>query len=470
MHRSIEASARPLEQLSAAAAESASSGETIAAISTAAGEGAIALIRLSGPEAIAIADRVYRGKQSPSEFQSHVQHFGEVADGDRLLDEVILSIHRAPHSYTGEDVVEISCHGGILVTARVLEVCLRAGARAARPGEFSERAFLNGKMDLTRAEAVIDLIRAQTDLALRSATEQLQGRLAEQVQTIRDGLVDLLAHVEAAIDFPDEDIAPDEGQRLSGRLDSVRERIRQLLATADHGRILREGVRVVIYGATNAGKSSLLNRLLGYERAIVSAIPGTTRDTIEEAINLRGIPIRLLDTAGLRDSEDELERAGIARAEKSLEAADLILQIADSSAPKLQSVGRDFVEADSRVLLLLNKSDLPEHRDWRGSDALRISCISANGLAGLEDAILARIGEQHVRPENSVAINARHRDCLRRALEACDRAAATFEANYSPEYAALDLRAALAATTEVIGAASDDAILDSVFAQFCIGK
>ena len=465
MHRSVEGSAESLEHLS----EQAAGGETIAAISSPAGEGAIALIRVSGEEAVVVADRVYRGKQKPSAFASHVQNFGEVVDGDRVVDQVMLSVHRAPHSFTGQDLVEISCHGGILVTARVLEACLRAGARAARPGEFSERAFLNGKMDLTQAEAVIDLIRAQTDLALRAATEQLQGRLAERVTAIRDGIVGLLAHVEAAIDFPEEDITPDEEERLRSRLDAIRADIDRLLETAEHGRILREGVRVMIYGATNAGKSSLLNRLLGYERAIVSPTPGTTRDTIEEVINMRGIPIRLLDTAGVRDSVDELERAGMARTEKALESADLILHVVDASGPKptrVQSAGSPH----TREILLLNKSDLPEHTDWASSDALRISCLSANGLGGLEDAILNRIGEQRVQPESGVAINTRHRDCLRRALHACERASATFIANHSPEYAALDLRAALEAVTEVIGSAGGDAILDSVFAQFCIGK
>ncbi len=473
MHRSVEGSVERREDLTAPAADL----DTIAAISSPAGEGAIALIRISGPDAPVIADHVYRGKHRPSDFQTHVQHFGELVDGERVIDQVMLSVHRAPHSYTGENLVEISCHGGILVTARVLEVCLRAGARAARPGEFSERAYLHGKMDLTQAEAVIDLIRAQTDLALRAATEQLQGRLADQVKRIRDGLVDLLAHVEAAIDFPEEDIAPDDTERLRTRAEEIRAGMTALLATAEHGRILREGVRIVIYGATNAGKSSLLNRLLGYDRAIVSPIPGTTRDTIEEVINMRGIPVRLLDTAGVRDSSDELERAGITRTEKSLETADLILHVIDASASR-SSVRRStfdvqrstFASDPAREILLLNKSDLPEHPDWRESEALRISCVTETGLDGFEDAILERIAGQHVQSESSVAINARHRDCLRRALEACDRANATFTANYSPEYAALDLRAALGAVTEIIGSAGDDAILDSVFAQFCIGK
>src|SRR6478752_10125186 len=257
-------------------------GETIAAISTAAGEAAIALIRISGKDAIEVADKVFRGKQRPSGLASQTQHLGEIVENGAIIDQVMLAVHHAPASYTGEDLIEISCHGGALVTAKVLEICLRAGARAARPGEFTERAYLNGKIDLTQAEAVIDLIRARTDLALRSATEQLEGRLGDQIRKIRDELIALLAHINASIDFPEEGIEPDEDETLCARLDAVRDEIAVLLATADQGRVLREGVRVVIYGATNAGKSSLLNRLLGYDRVIVSETHGTTRDTIEE--------------------------------------------------------------------------------------------------------------------------------------------------------------------------------------------
>src|ERR671936_2301060 len=227
--------------------------DTIAAISTPPGEGAIALVRVSGANSIEVADKIFHGKETPSRFEPHVQHFGEIFGSEgRLIDQVVLSVHRAPASYTGEDLVEISCHGGTLVTAKVLEACLRAGARAARPGEFTERAFLNGKMDLTQAEAVIDLIRAKTDLALRSATEQLEGRLGDRIKRIREALVDLVAQLEAAIDFPDEGIAPEAGETLRSRLDWIREQISELLATANQGRVLREGVRAVIYGATNA--------------------------------------------------------------------------------------------------------------------------------------------------------------------------------------------------------------------------
>jgi tRNA modification GTPase len=470
MHRSVKGNSLETSTGLTAGKERVIAGDTIAAISTPAGEGAIALIRVSGIDAIAVADKIFRGKENPSRFVSHVQHFGEILDGaDRLIDQVMLSIHRAPASYTGEDLVEISCHGGALVSAKVLEACLGAGAHAARPGEFTERAFLNGKMDLTQAEAVIDLIRAKTDLALRSATEQLEGRLGETIRKIRDELISLLAHINASIDFPEEGIAPDEGKTLRARLESVREEVATLLATADQGRILREGVRVVIYGATNAGKSSVLNRLLGYDRVIVSETHGTTRDTIEETVNLDGVPIRLLDTAGLRVSASELEREGIARTEKSLQLADLRLHIADHNAPRPPHF--DERAGDANEIVVLNKSDLPENSDWKNFRALRISCVTTGeGLPQLQKEILARITKQNLRPESTVAINTRHRDCLRRALESCDRARAALGQTLSPEYVAVDLNEALRAVGEVIGAVDVEQILDSVFGQFCIGK
>jgi tRNA modification GTPase len=444
--------------------------DTIAAISTPPGEGAIALVRVSGANAVQIADKIFRGIEEPSRFASHVQHLGEIFSAEnQLIDQAVLSVHRAPASYTGEDLVEISCHGGTLVSAKVLEACLRAGARAARPGEFTERAFLNGKMDLTQAEAVIDLIRARTDLALRSATEQLEGRLGDQIRKIRDELIAVLAHINASIDFPEEGIAPDEGETLCARLDAVREEIAALLATADQGRVLREGVRVVIYGATNAGKSSLLNRLLGYDRVIVSDTHGTTRDTIEETVNLDGVPIRLLDTAGLRASENELESEGIARTEKSLQLADLRLHIADRNAARPAHFNGG-TEGDRNELVVLNKSDLLEDNDWKDFPALRISCVTGEGLPQLQKEILARIGQQNLRPESAVAINTRHRDCLRRALESCDGARSALGQGLSQEYVAVDLDQGLRAVGEVIGVVDVEQILDSVFSQFCIGK
>ncbi len=467
MHRSVEGNS-----VAAAGVTGEVNGtvglETIAAISTPVGEGAISVVRISGDEAIAIADRIFCGNEKPSRLPSHTQRLGEVMESDRVIDQVMLSVHRAPASYTGEHIVEISCHGGILVTAQVLEACLRAGARGAHPGEFTERAFLNGKMDLTQAEAVMDLIRARTDLALRSAQEQLDGGLGKRIGSIRGNLVDLLAHLEAAIDFPEEGIAPDQGMKLRARLDSVRDQLRALLVTADQGRILREGLRVVIYGPTNAGKSSLLNRLLGDERAIVSERPGTTRDTIEEVINLRGIPIRLLDTAGLREATDEIEREGMARTEKSLASADLVLQVFDRNATPPAGFSNNSI-GQTRIILL-NKKDLPEHPDWEKVDALRICCLTENGLRGLEEAIIERISDKHLRTESGLAINARHRDCLRRALSSCDLAAGTIETAVGPEYVAVDLRGASRALDEITGEANAEEIRDAVFAQFCIGK
>jgi len=469
MHRSPEGSSVVGSTSSAADDPKLGQDQTIAAISTPAGEGAIALVRISGPGAIAIADQIFRGKEKPRCFASHVQHFGEIVHrSGTLIDEVMMSIHRSPASYTGEDMVEITCHGGTLVSAKILEACLQAGARGAHPGEFTERAFLNGKMDLTQAEAVMDLIRARTDLALRSATEQLEGKLGQQIRVIRDDVIGILAHIEASIDFSEEGIAPDEGEKLRARVESVRVQISALLDTAATGRILREGVRVVIYGATNAGKSSLLNRFLGYERVIVSETHGTTRDTIEETVNLRGIPIRLLDTAGLRMSESEIEREGIARTERSLKMADLRLHVVDRNAPRPTHF--DQGTRNGSEIVILNKSDLSEHRDWTNFEAIRISCATGAGVAELENELLARIGREKLRSESAVAINTRHRDCLRRALEACDRTATALNEGIALEYVAVDLNDALHALGEVIGAVNVEQILDSVFSQFCIGK
>jgi tRNA modification GTPase len=440
-------------------------GETIAAISTAAGEAAIALIRISGKDAIEVADKLFRGKQRPSDLASQTQHLGEIVENGTIIDQVMLAAHRAPASYTGEDLIEISCHGGALVTAKVLETCLRAGARGARPGEFTERAYLNGKIDLTQAEAVIDLIRAQTDLALRSATEQLAGRLGDEFRNLRQRLVDIIAHVEASMDFPEEGISPDDVATICDRLESLRNEIDKLLATAETGRILHEGLRVVIFGATNAGKSSLLNRMLGFDRAIVSEMHGTTRDSIEERINLRGIALRLFDTAGLRAPENLVEREGMERTQRTLETADLRLRIVDASA----SLPGDFA-MNPDELLILNKSDLPEHADWSSTDAIRISCKTSVGLPKLADEIYRRIGGAKLNAESPLAINARHRDQLRRASDAIARALAAIGAGATPEMFAIDLQEAQHAVDELLGGGDEEAVRDAIFSQFCIGK
>ena len=442
-----------------------SNGETIAAISTAAGEGAIALIRISGGAAVEVAGKIFRGKSRPADFQSHTQHLGQIVFDGTPIDQAMLAVHRAPASYTGEDLVEISCHGGMLASAKVLEACLQAGARPARPGEFTERAYFNRKIDITQAEAVIDVIRAQTDLALRSATEQLSGRLGDQFRALRQQLIEMVAHVEAAIDFPEEGISPDSIEVVRDRLLSALRRIHGLLATAETGRILREGLRVVIFGPTNAGKSSLLNRLLGFDRAIVSETHGTTRDTIEEPIHLRGIALRLLDTAGLRSPESQVEEEGIARTQRTLATADLRVRLLDGSVARPP----DFATGADE-LFLLNKSDLPEHEGWKSTRAIRISCKTGAGLDQFESEIFRRIGGEKLNAEHPLAINARHRLHLERAAAACDRALRAINEQATSEMFAGDMREALEIFDELLGGGDEEAVRDAIFSQFCIGK
>src|SRR5438067_7488872 len=440
-------------------------GQTIAAISTAVGEGAIAIIRISGGAAVEVAGKIFRGKSGPEDFPSHTQHLGQIVFDGTPIDQAMIAVHRAPGSYTGEDLVEISCHGGMLASAKVLEACLHAGARSARPGEFTERAYFNRKIDITQAEAVIDVIRAQTDLALRSATEQLSGRLGDKFRDLRQQLVEILAHVEAEIDFPEEGISPDSIEVVHQRFAFALARIQDLLATAETGRILREGLRVVIFGPTNAGKSSLLNRLLGFDRAIVSEVHGTTRDFIEERINLRGIALRLFDTAGLRPPENLVEREGIERTQRTLETADLRVHIVDANAPRPANFA-----TNSHELLILNKSDLLEHADWSSAGAIRISCKSGAGLPELADEIYRRIGGAKLSVESPLAINARHREQLRRASNALARALAAIDAGATPDMFAVDLQEAHHAIDELLGGGDEEAVRDAIFSQFCIGK
>jgi tRNA modification GTPase len=443
--------------------------DTIAAVSTPFGEGAIAILRLGGPEAIGIAAEIFRARTPVEELPTRVQQFGRIVDAGRVLDEVLLSVHRAPASYTGEDMVEIQCHGGILVTRRILDLLLERGARAAEPGEFTRRAFLNGKMDLTQAEAVMDLIRAQTDLALRAATEQLEGRLGRHILTLREALLVTLAHIEAHIDFPDEDIDPATGAALLARIDAAREEIARLLGTAGQGEILREGLRTVIFGEPNAGKSSLLNRLLGYERAIVSHLPGTTRDTLEEVVNLRGIPVRLIDTAGVRPSEDVLENAGIERTRQVLSRAALALRVVDASQPPGNGAE---IPAAAQTIVVLNKCDLGVNPAWSAANAgIRISCKTGEGFDALTQAIFdAAMHGAGSSDDYLIAINARHQACLKTAATYLDAAQSAMKQRLSPEYIAIELRAALEAVGDVAGRLDAEELLGEIFSMFCIGK
>jgi tRNA modification GTPase len=444
------------------------SPDTIAAISTPFGEGAIAILRLSGRRSISIAADIFHSRTPVTDLPPRTQHFGRISDAGQTLDEVLLSIHRAPASYTGEDVVEIQCHGGILVTRRILDLLLARGARLADPGEFTRRAFLNGKMDLTQAEAVMDLIRAQTDLALRAATEQLEGRLGRHITSLRASLLALLAHVEAHIDFPDEDIDPATGALLLARLDFIHQEVARLLRTAGQGQVLREGLRTVIFGEPNAGKSSLLNRLLGYERAIVSHLPGTTRDTVEEVVNLRGIPVRLIDTAGIRPSDDLLENAGIQRTRAVLTRAALVLRVVDASLPPTPPPDLP----DTLTLLVLNKCDLGIHPAWQAAPtAIPISCKTGEGFDTLTQAIFNAAMQGSGNPDDyMIAINARHQACLKSAATYLDAARAAITQSLSPEFIAIELRAALNSIGDVAGRLDAEELLGEIFSTFCIGK
>ncbi|HEY4814091.1 MAG TPA: tRNA uridine-5-carboxymethylaminomethyl(34) synthesis GTPase MnmE [Chthoniobacterales bacterium] len=456
--------------------------DTIAAISTAVGEGAIAVLRVSGPEAVNLIARIFRGSTAPEKMEPRRSYFGEIYDVTGVVDQVLLTIFRRPQSYTGEDLIEVSCHGGILVTRKILALLLNAGARSAEPGEFTQRAFLNGKMDLTQAEAVMDLIRAQTELALRAANEQLAGHLGRELATIQDQLLTTLAHIEAYIDFPDEGISPETGKMLFDRLEETGISLSRLVATADQGRILRHGLRTVIYGEPNVGKSSLLNLLLGYDRAIVSETPGTTRDTIEETINVRGIPVRLVDTAGKRSSEDSIEKEGIRRTELQLAQADLVLKVVDASLPCLnerQRSGQNDNEQKLSIpndetkncILVLNKVDLGVHEDWASIEGVRFSCKTREGQEGLNEAIWDFVMSNGMGGEDSrIAISARHQACLQKAIIDLQAAKTGLAKNELPELVSIELRSALDSIGDVVGRHDTEDLLGRIFSEFCIGK
>jgi len=438
--------------------------DTIAALATPVGAGAVAVIRVSGPRAFAVADKVFRGRRLASEMAPGRVARGQILSDGAVIDDVLLTVFRAPHSYTGEDVFEISGHGGAVVAQSVLRAVLSSGAVPAPPGEFTRRAFLNGKMDLTQAEAVMDLITARGEASAKAAAAQLEGRLRREVDALREELLMALAHLEAFIDFPEEGIDPDSGAALVTRADDLLGRVARLLATADEGRMLREGVRLVIHGPPNVGKSSLLNLLLGYDRAMVSAIPGTTRDTIEENLTLRGIPFRIIDTAGLRESSDPLEQEGMRRTRVHMEQADVTVRVTDQAAEAAQC------GAGSREVVVLNKIDLlPAAPTIPGVVAL--SCLDGRGLEDLVDAVIARtdLGSLE-RFAESVAVNERHRHCLVRAQGYLEEAKRSLQRGDAPELTAVELRAALADVGEITGAGDAEEVLDRIFGSFCIGK
>src|ERR1044071_6930614 len=457
--------------------------DTIAAIATPLGEGGLAVIRISGAQALTVADRCFApsGPGKPSAAASHTIHFGHVISNGKRVDEVLLAVMRTPRTFTREDVVEITCHGGVLPAKLVLESVLRSGARLAEPGEFTRRAFLNGRIDLAQAEAVAYVIHSRTEMALRAASEQLAGKLSQRINSLREQMLKTLAHIEAHIDFPDEDIAPDTREQLIQHLQSGVEFIDGLLRTANEGRILRRGIRGAIIGRPNAGKSSLLNQLLGHERAIVSAIPGTTRDTIEETANIRGLPVIFIDTAGLREGSDEIEVEGIRRSRESLERAEFILHVLDAAEP-ITSADRAYLAefGGKKRIVLLNKIDLPRRLelppisegDAFGSGVVvEVSCVTGEGIELLKDAIKKLVWSGEIHAEMlEVMINSRHQDALNRGRVATMNTIEALRSGLTLELAAMDLRIAVDAIGEIVGQTTSADLLDMIFSEFCIGK
>lgn len=457
--------------------------ETISAIATAVGEGGIGIIRMSGQEAIAIADKLFCGfnGRRADDIASHSAAYGRIVDPvtKATIDEVLLILMRSPRSYTREDVAEIHCHGGPVPLRRILELTFQSGARPAEPGEFTKRAFLNGRLDLAQAEAVIDIIRAKTDASLKMAVNHLSGQLSAVVGQMRDDVLAMIAQLEAAIDFPEEDIEELAAEEVDKRITEALAKLNDLLATAQTGRILRDGLQTVIIGKPNVGKSSLLNALLREKRAIVTDIPGTTRDVIEEYVNIRGIPLRIVDTAGIRETTDLVEQIGVQRAKEFLQKADLVLLLLDASLP-LSREDRQIIDllADQPVLVLVNKSDLPVRLDLQElaellpeQQMLRISVEQGSGLQELEQAITDRVYRGEVSAsEGALVANARHVHLLEQTVGRLQAASQTIADAMPPDCIVIDLRAAWEILGEITGQTVGEDLLDQIFSRFCIGK
>ncbi len=463
--------------------------DTICAIATPIGEGGVGIVRISGEKAVDVAASLValRSGVPLASAASHALQHADILDptdstGRTPLDEALVAVMRGPKSYTGEDVVELQCHGGMVILRTICEVLARAGARLAEPGEFTKRAFLNGRLDLAQAEAVLDTIRAKTAGSLRIAQEQLRGALSHEIDAVRETLIGLLAHVEAGIDFVEEDIAFIPTDELTAGLHLAHGAVSRLLAHSREGRILREGVTAAIIGRPNVGKSSLLNALLKTDRAIVTAIPGTTRDVLEEVLNIRGIALRLLDTAGIRDTADPVEQEGVRRSRAAQEQADLVLIVLDGSAPLTEEDRSLLREAcsheDQKRLVVVNKTDLPIRLDptllsFEKPDCavVKISAKTGYGLDDLRDRIRMLLLRPDFESRETVLVtHLRHQTALWRTLDALTAVLASVEAKAAGELIAMDLRAAIDALGEITGAVSTDDILDRIFREFCIGK
>ncbi len=473
--------------------------DTIAAIATPPGAGGIGVIRVSGTDAFSLVLPLLRRPAGRTNLPpSHTLTYGHLIDlpTGELLDEVLVAFMRAPHTYTCEDVVEIQGHGGPLILHRILRTVLARGARMAHPGEFTLRAFLNGRLDLAQAEAVMDLIGAETEAGQRLAMQQLRGRLSEQVQEARNSVLNVIARIEASIDFPEEDVPTPQAEELRPLIALAQRQVDALLAGADQGRLYRQGVRTAIIGRPNVGKSSLLNALLRTERAIVTPIAGTTRDTVEEMVNLHGIPLHLIDTAGITPTDDPVEQVGVQRSRAAAESADVVLVVFDGSealveqdrrvSAELQALGFGAssisAEASYRprrpVIIVVNKADRPQSladtelgRIWPDAAIIRTSTLTGEGLSELENAIAELVLAGNVVHSESVLVtSARHQEALRRTAEHLQASLVSLEQALPLDFVSIDLRVAYNALGEVTGETASEDLLDKIFSEFCIGK
>lgn len=457
--------------------------DTIAAISSAPGEGAIGIVRLSGDDALAIADKVYKlGQKKLSTQDSHTIHYGHIVDpkDGQEIDEVMVSVMREPKTFTREDIVEINTHGGIVATNRVLELVLREGATLAEPGEFTKRAFINGRIDLTQAEAVMDLIRAKTDRSMDLAVKQLDGKLSNLIENLRQDILNTLAQVEVNIDYPEYDDVEEMTLKLLGEKTTIiKNRIDGLLSTAKQGKILRDGISTAIVGRPNVGKSSLLNALLREEKAIVTDIEGTTRDTVEEYINIRGVPLKLVDTAGIRDTEDVVERIGVERSKKALMEAELVLLLLNQSEA-LTAGDRELLALtqDHKRIIIMNKIDLPNQLlkeyllEWVEEDEIiATSMMTQEGIDALEEKIADYFfSGQSGEKDATYVSNARHIDLLQKASQSLDEVNNGIDMGMPVDLIQIDFTRAWEILGEIIGENAPDELLTQLFSQFCLGK
>ena len=455
--------------------------DTIAAISTGMTNSGIGIIRISGPEALLVADKIYQGKNNQkkiSEMKSHTVHYGYIMDGNQILDEVLLTVMKAPNTYTAEDTVEINCHGGVVVVQKVLELVLKHGARPAEPGEYTKRAFLNGRIDLSQAEAVIDVINAKNEYALANSVNQLKGAMSEKIVKIREKIMENIAFIEAALDDPEHISLDDYPEELAEIISEMKNQLKRLIDSADNGRVISEGIRTVILGKPNAGKSSFLNSLLGEERAIVTEIEGTTRDTLEEHINIHGISLNVVDTAGIRDTEDRVEQIGVEKARKCAEDADLVIYVVDSSRA-LDKNDEEIIDIikSKKSIVLFNKCDLEsvvsseEIEKLTDSPVVRISAKLGDGLEEFEDLLKKMFFEGKINVNDEVFLtNARQKSDISRAYESIVMVEQGVEAGMSEDFFTIDLMNAYEALGRVIGESVEDDLVDTIFSKFCMGK